>query len=96
VTLNEAERLKLAEIERQLEQDPAIARAFGGRRRMPRTSVRPVVWAVLAYLASLLTVFLVAGSGIAALLALPAAAVTLALLRWPGLLGLPVARRPHR
>jgi len=37
VAANEADRLKLVEIERRLEQDPTIARAFRGRRRCPRS-----------------------------------------------------------
>jgi hypothetical protein len=50
VALNGADRLKLAEIERRLEQDPTIARAFRGRRRVPRELALPALCAVLAYL----------------------------------------------
>jgi hypothetical protein len=35
VALNDADRLKLAEIERRLEHDPTIARVFRRRRRIP-------------------------------------------------------------
>jgi len=41
VAPNEADRLKLVEIERRLEQDPTIALAFRGRCRVPRELALP-------------------------------------------------------
>lgn len=96
MTLNEADRLKLADIERRLEQDPAIARVFRPRRRTPWKLALPVLCAVLAYLACLVVASLVLGLRIQLLLALAPTAVTLALLLRPGLLQLPLSRRRHR
>jgi Protein of unknown function (DUF3040) len=96
VALNEADRLKLAEIERRLERDPTIARAFRRRRRTPWKLARSALCAVLAYLACLVVFSVVAGAGFPMLLALPPIAVMSAVLQWPGLLRLPVLRRPPR
>lgn len=98
MALNAADRLRLAEIERRLEQDPTIARAFRRRRRVPRELALPALCAVLAYLACLVAFSLVTGVGVATpvLLALPPVAVVAALLRWPGVLRSPVPRRRPR
>lgn len=96
MALSDADRLKLAEIERRLEQDPTISRVFGRRRRMSWTLALAGLCAVLAYLACLVTVFLVTGSRVSLLLALPPVVVAVGLLRWPESPWLPVARRRHR
>lgn len=96
MTLNDADRLKLAEIERRLEQDPAIARAFRPRRRMPWELALSVLCAVLAYVACLVVASLVLGLRMQLVLALAPVAVILALLLGPGPLGLPRPRRRHR
>jgi hypothetical protein len=96
VTLNDADRLKLAEIERQFQQDPTIARVFRTRRRTPWKLAGSAVCAILAYLVCLVTVSLLTGGGIPVPLAVLPVAITVALLLRPGVLQWPALRRRRR
>lgn len=87
MALDDADRLRLAEIERQLEQEnPVLARTL--RRepvqlpRLPAVPVVPVVGAVVVLLVSFGWLSVQGGNPLPLLLAAVPAAVTLLTLRW--------------
>lgn len=107
MALDDADRRRLAEIERQLEQEnPRLARSL--RREpipLPRLPAAPVVAAVLVLLASFGWLSVQGGTPVPLLLAAGPAAATLLILRWqrsqpappdrPGIPDRPAPDQPH-
>ncbi len=96
--LDDADRLKLEEIERQFERENSnLARTFQRHRRVRRELALPILGAAAVFLAALGVLSLVTGGAVPVLLGLPPVAGTLLLLRWPDLFRMvPAERRPRR
>lgn len=95
--LDDAERVKLEEIERQLEREKGdLARTFRRHRRVRRELALPILGAAAVFLAALTALSVVTGSAVPVLLSLPAVAGTVLLLRWPDLFRMVPAERPRR
>jgi hypothetical protein len=97
VPLDDAERVKLEEIERQLEREKGdLARTFRTYHRVRRELALPILGAAAVFLAALTALSVVTGSPVPVLLSLPAVAGTVLLLRWPHLFRMVPAERPRR
>ena len=96
--LDDADRIRLEEIEHQLERENGhLARAFRKHRRVQRELAVPCLAAAVIHLAALGALSLITGSAVPVLIGLAPVAATLVLLRWPDLFRMvPAEPRPRR